>query len=223
MARLLVTGGNGFIGAEVCRAAVAEGHEVIAVGRSGRPDVREPWADRVLWLAADVFRPDSWAGHLAGCDAVVHCIGIVRERPERGVTFDRLNGDSAVLAADVAERAGVEGFVYLSASAKPPLLRETYITAKRRAEREVLGCAFRGVVLRPGFVYGARRGISLPASTLLRVAARVPVLGAGARQARPLPVECVARAALRAATDPQVRGILEVDAIEALGSVLVAR
>jgi nucleoside-diphosphate-sugar epimerase len=223
MARILVTGGNGFIGAEVCRAAVAEGHEVIGMGRSGRPEIAEPWADRVLWLAADVFRPESWAGHLAGCDAWVHCIGIVREQPERGVTFDRFNGDAAILAADVAERGGVEAFVYLSASAKPPLLRETYITAKRRAEREVLGCAFRGVVLRPGFVYGSRRGISLPASTLLRAAARVPVLGAGARQSRPLPVERVARAALRAATEPRVRGILEVDAIEALGEAPAAR
>lgn len=216
MAKLLVTGGNGLIGAEVCRVAVAEGHEVVGMGRSGRPAIAEPWADRVHWLAADVFRPDDWAGHLAGCDAVVHCVGIARERPERGVTFERFNGDAAVLAADAAERAGVEAFVYLSAAAKPPLLREAYIAAKRRAEREVLGCAFRGVVLRPGFVYGARRGISVPVAALMRAAARVPVLGAGARRARPLPVESVAWAALRAATEPGLRGILEVDAIEAL-------
>lgn len=222
MAKLLVTGGNGFIGAEVCRAAVAEGHEVTGMGRSGPPELREPWTEQVRWLAADVFRPDTWAGHLAACDAVVHCIGIARERPAQGVTFERFNGDAAVLAADLAERAGVEAFVYLSAIAKPPLLAEAYITAKRRAEREVLGCGFRGVVLRPGFVYGPRRGVSVPASALMRVAARVPVLGAPARLARPLPVERVARAALRAATEPHVRGILEVDAIEALGTAPAA-
>ncbi|MET0400547.1 MAG: hypothetical protein ABW277_27400 [Longimicrobiaceae bacterium] len=105
-----------------------------------------------------------------------------------------------------------------AAGPPPPLLGEAYIAAKRRAEREVLGCAFRGVVLRPGFVYGPRRGFSAPAAALLRAAARVPVLGAGARRARPLPVERVARAALRAATEPGVRGVLEVDAIEALGN-----
>lgn len=218
MAKLLVTGGNGFIGAEVCRVAVAEGHEVVGMGRSGRPAIDGPWTEQVRWLAADVFRPDAWVGHLAGCDAVVHCVGIAWERPERGVTFERFNGNAAVLAADAAERAGVEAFVYLSAAAKPPLLPEAYINAKRRAEREVLGCAFRGVVLRPGFVYGARRGISVPAAALMRAAARVPVLGAGVRRARPLPVERVARAALRAATEPGVRGILEMDAIEALGA-----
>lgn len=223
MAKLLVTGGNGFIGAEVCRAAVAAGHEVIGMGRSGRPPLPEPWTDRVRWLQADVFRPDAWAACLEGCDALVHCIGIARERPARGVTFERFNGDAAVLAADVAERAGVEAFVYLSAAAKPPLLAEAYIAAKRRAEREVLGCGFRGVVLRPGFVYGPRRRISVPASVLMRVAARVPWLGAGARRARPLPVELVARAVLRAATEPGVRGIVELDAIEALGAAAGGR
>lgn len=218
MAKLLVTGGNGFIGAEVCRAAAAEGHEVVGVGRSGRPRTREPWADGVRWVAADVFRPAAWTGHLRGCDAVVHCVGVVRERPEHGVTFERVNGDAAVLVAGAAERAGVGAMVYLSAGAKPPLVRDAYLAAKRRAEREVLGSGLRGTVLRPGFVYGRRRVVSLPAAALLRVAARLPVVGPRAREGRPLPVERVARAALRAALDPEVGGILDAAAIEALGA-----
>ncbi|HEV2147755.1 MAG TPA: NAD-dependent epimerase/dehydratase family protein [Longimicrobiaceae bacterium] len=218
MAKLLVMGGNGFIGAEVCRAAAAGGHEAVAVGRSGRPPIDAPWTDRVRWVAADVFRPAAWTEHLAGCDAVVHCIGIVREHPERGVTFERMNGDSAVRVADAAERAGVAAMVYLSASAKPPLLAESYLSAKRRAEAEVLGSPFRGVVLRPGFVYGPRRRISQAAGVLLRAAARVPIVGGAARAVRPLAVERVARAALRAALDPGVRGVLDIDAIEALGA-----
>ncbi|HEX2188322.1 MAG TPA: NAD-dependent epimerase/dehydratase family protein [Longimicrobiaceae bacterium] len=218
MARLLVAGGSGLIGAEVCRAAVAEGHETVALGRSGRPRAAWAWADRVRWVAADVFHPAAWTAHLHGCDAVVHCIGIARERPELGITYEHVNGDAAVLVVDAAERAGVRAMVYLSASARPPLLGEGYIASKRRAEREVLGAALRGVVLRPGYVYGPRRGVSLPAAALLRVAARLPVVGARAREGWPLPVERVARAALRAALDPDVRGVLDVDAIEALGS-----
>jgi uncharacterized protein YbjT (DUF2867 family) len=218
MAKLLVMGGTGFIGAEVCRVAAAEGHEVVAVGRSGRPPGGEAWAERVGWVAADVFRPEAWTEHLAGCAAVVHCVGIVREHRSRGVTFERMNGDAAVAVADAAERAGVEAMVFLSASAKPPLLRAAYLTAKRRAERSVLGASFRGVVLRPGFVHGPRRRVSQPLALLLRLAARVPVLGAPARRSRPTPVERVARAAVRAALEPRIQGILDVDAIEALGT-----
>jgi len=219
MAKLLVTGGNGFIGTEVCRVAAMEGHEVVGVGRRGRPGVREAWADRVHWVAADVFRPAAWMRHLRGCDAVVHCIGVVRERPERGVTFERVNGNAAVLAADAAERTGVGTFVFLSAVEKPPLLDPAYLAAKRRAERAVLECSFRGVVLRPGLVYGRGRRVSVPVAALLRAVALVPVLGAKARLARPVPVERLARAAVRSALDLRVAGILGPAAIEGLGGV----
>ncbi len=217
MAKLLVMGGNGFIGTEVCQVATAAGHEVVGVGRRGRPEVREAWADRVRWVAADVFRPAAWMRHLRGCDAVVHCIGIVRERPERGVTFERVNGDAAVLAAEAAERTGVGAFVFLSAVEKPPLLDPAYLAAKRRAERAVLGCSLRGVVLRPGLVYGRGRIVSAPAAALLRAVGLIPVLGAKARLARPVPVERLARAAVRAALDSRFAGILGPAAIDALG------
>lgn len=50
---LLITGGNGFIGRRVCERAVADGHDVTSVARSGAPETerREPWTDAVEWVA----------------------------------------------------------------------------------------------------------------------------------------------------------------------------
>jgi len=42
------------------------------------------------------------------------------ETPASGVTFERLNGDSAIITALEAERAGVETYVFLSAAVAPP-------------------------------------------------------------------------------------------------------
>lgn len=215
--KILVTGGNGFIGREVCRRAAEAGHEVVSVARSGRPEVRAGWAERVAWVAADALEPAAWREHLAGCGAVVHCIGIVREQPARGVTFERINGESARVAAREAARQGAEAFVFLSASARPPFLREAYLSAKRGAEEEILRLPLRPVVLRPGLVYGTGRLPSLAAALGVGIGAMVPVLGRAARESRPLAVETVARAALRAATDPSIRGVQDVDAIERLG------
>lgn len=216
--KILVTGGTGFIGGEICRQAVEAGHEVVALARGGRPAGSEAWRDRVRWARGDVREVAGWWEELRGCGAVVHCVGIIREAPARGVTYERINGDAVIAVATAAADAGVGAFVFLSASDKPPLLRDAYLTAKRRAEATIARLPLRGVSLRPGFVYGRARLPSLPAAALLGVARHLPVVGQRARGSRPLPVETVARAALAAATRDDLRGVVDVDMIERLAS-----
>lgn len=215
MHKVVVTGGNGFVGSEICRQAVSAGMRVSAVARHGRGGIREPWAERVEWFAADVLEPAAWRPALDGADAVVHCVGIIREHPERGITFERLNGDSAIVAAAAAAEAGVESFVFLSAREVPVVMR-AYLRAKRRAEREIGAMSLRTVFLRPGLVYGAGRPVSYLGAAPLLAAGAVPYLAALVHAGRPLPVQTVADAALRAATDPAIRGVLDVNAIATL-------
>ena len=80
--KLVVPGGNGFIGSEICRIAVQNGHEVAAFGRTGRPALtpaRHPWTQEVEWRAADVFEPDTWRDLLENVDAT--CRARTRRRP----------------------------------------------------------------------------------------------------------------------------------------------
>ncbi|QSG03401.1 NAD-dependent epimerase/dehydratase family protein [Natranaeroarchaeum sulfidigenes] len=153
---ILVTGGNGFIGRRVCANAIAAGHDVTSVARSGPPTDggSTGWADRVDWIEADVFSPQEWRFALSTVDCVVHSIGTISETPETGVTFERLNGDSAIVAALEAERAGVDRFVYVSSSTKPPLVRDAYMTARRRAEAAVADLELDVLIPRFGPVYG---------------------------------------------------------------------
>ncbi len=153
---VLVTGGNGFIGRGVCRRAVADGHRVTSVARSGRPDgaTLGPWSDSVEWVAGDVFAPHEWRGAVAGADSVVHSVGTLHESLRDGVTFERTNGDSALVAGLEAERTGVDRFVFVSSSTRPPLVRDAYITARRRAEAAIADLDVDVVVPRFGPVYG---------------------------------------------------------------------
>lgn len=154
MSCILITGGNGFIGRQIARRAVADGHVVRSIARSGRPTLTEPWVDEVDWNAADVFEPQDWRDQLGGCDAVIHTIANIRESPEQGVTFERINGDAAIIAGLEAERMNVEAFVFLSAVGTPPLVSERYQAAKLRAERAISDLDIRTGVLKPGPVYG---------------------------------------------------------------------
>lgn len=222
MARLVIPGGNGFIGAEMCRIAVQNGHDVAAFGRTGRPALtpaRHPWVNDVEWRAADVFTPDAWRDLLDGADAVVHSIATIREAPENNVTFGRVNGESALQVAQAAVDAGVEGFVFLSVRDKPPVVHERFLAAKRRAEREIPAQypALRTVVLRPNLVFGLRRPGSATIAGALNQLPRGAAGGYAAGTGRPLPVEVVAAAAVQAAVTPTLTGTLSVDQIDTLG------
>ena len=216
MSTLLVVGGSGFVGRNVCRFGVRDDHEVRSVSRGGRPDTDDDWADAVSWTSADLFRPNAWRDRLDGVDAVVHSVGAFTESPTDGETFERVNGDAAILTALEAERAGVDTFVFLSAAAKPPGVRNAYLTAKRRAESSIADLDFDAVSLRPGPVYGEGQP-HLPgvADRVLRFAASAPPIASRLGESRPLSVDTVARATYRAAMDPGER-LLDVSDIRDL-------
>ncbi len=217
MSTFLVIGGSGFIGREVCRLAVRDGHDVRSVSRRGRPDVDAPWTERVSWTSADLFRPDVWRGRLDGVDVVVHSVGTIAESPTDGTTFERVNGDSTILTALEAERAGVETFVFLSSAVKPPGVRHAYLTAKRRAEAAIADLDLRTVTLRPGPVYGPDQPhFPRAVNGLFRLVASVPPLADRLGESRPLSVETVARATYRVGLDPD-EPMLDVADVRRLG------
>jgi len=207
---LVVFGGNGFIGRRVCRRAVEDSHEVTSIARSGPPvpDRRGPWAERVTWHAADVFAPQEWRHALDGADAVVHSIGIAEESPGEGVTFERVNGDSAIITALESERAGAERFVFVSSATTPPMVRGAYLTAKRRAEAAIADLDMATTVIRPAAVYGPDQP-HFP-SVLNRLLSLVGEFDAVAKRlgdSRPLDVETVGEAVYDATVGGEAGGV----------------
>jgi nucleoside-diphosphate-sugar epimerase len=81
MAKILVTGGSGFVGSHCILQALADGHEVRTTVRSlaREKDVRamlkvggaEP-GDRLSFAAADLTRDEGWAEAVDGCEYVLH-------------------------------------------------------------------------------------------------------------------------------------------------------
>jgi len=73
--KVLLTGATGFIGSQVARALLAQGHEVRASARAGRAkDAVADVADRIEWVTLDLFdASDAAIDALAhGTDACVH-------------------------------------------------------------------------------------------------------------------------------------------------------
>lgn len=55
MPKILVFGGNGFIGSRVCEEALSTGLQVVSINRSGRPKQDEPWMNEVQWFKVSFF------------------------------------------------------------------------------------------------------------------------------------------------------------------------
>ncbi|CAA7397860.1 unnamed protein product [Spirodela intermedia] len=208
--KLLVLGGNGFVGSHVCKEAVAKGISVSSLNRSGKPCVRESWADSVMWHQGNLLLPDSWKDAFNGVTAVISCVGGFGSNSQ----MYKINGTANINAIRAAAEKGVKRFVYISAAdfGLVNYLLRGYYEGKKATEAELLSkFPYGGVILRPGFIHGTRKvgSISLPLSiigspleTVLKHAkplTGVPLVGP--LFIPPVNVVAVARVAVRAATD----------------------
>lgn len=93
--------------------------------------------------------------------------------------------------------------MFISASAAPPTVRDAYITAKRRAERAIADLDLRTRILRAGPLYGkGQPHFPWIVNQGFRLLDEIGSISEQLGDARPLPVEPVARAALSTA-DPE--------------------
>jgi len=77
--RLLVLGGNGYVGREVCKLAIARGYQVTSLSRRGEnPDPEDELLAQVSWLKGNAAADESVLRDLvSNADAVVHAIGLL--------------------------------------------------------------------------------------------------------------------------------------------------
>ncbi len=71
--RVLVTGATGFLGAAVVQAALADGHEVVAMHRPATLRSQMLSAERLTWLSVDLRQPSDLGESLTRVEAVIHC------------------------------------------------------------------------------------------------------------------------------------------------------
>ncbi|WVQ93993.1 hypothetical protein IAU59_001071 [Kwoniella sp. CBS 9459] len=108
--RLLVVGGNGFLGSAICKAAVSKGWEVSSMSSSGKPYTTPAghtpaWVPRVSWHSASAFEPSTYSSLIANQDAVVHTLGILLE--DKGYKDNVRSGNLLGLARSIIGSSGL--------------------------------------------------------------------------------------------------------------------
>jgi dihydroflavonol-4-reductase len=198
----LVTGGTGYLGAELVRELEARGRAVRILARS--PERAAAVSATAEVAVGDVTRPETLPAALEGVDRVFHLAGHVGHRAadEPLLTAVNVAGSAALLEA--AARAGTGRVVYASSVAamgpagRPDRPRDErhflldgddgrgdfrYARSKAQGERHALDAAAAGqdvVVANPGFVIGpgdVNRVSSWPIEEYLRGVLRAIIHG----------------------------------------------
>ena len=203
--KVLVTGATGFIGSHIVEALRAAGHDTVALVR---PDSARGAAALPSGLGAlrlDVLDP-ALADRLPELDAAVHLVGIIRERPSKGVTFARAHVEATENLIRALKARGVGRLVHMSALGARVDGPTEYFRSKGRAERLVEASGLDWTVFRPSIVYGPRDMFMSMVVGQVRRLPCVPVIGDGAYRMQPVWVGDVARGFVGALERPETVG-----------------
>ena len=171
--QVALIGGTGFFGGYLVDALVEAGHVPKVLVRSGSASkLQRP--ENCLTVEGDVDSRDALAETVAGTDAVIYNVGILREQPGTKVTFEGLQYEGVCRALAAAREAGVNRFLLMSANGvKVP--GTPYQETKYRAEKAALESGLDVTVFRPSIIFGDPRGAMEFATQLYRDMMRPPL------------------------------------------------
>jgi NADH dehydrogenase len=195
--RIFVTGATGFVGHAVIHALRAHGYAVRCLVRRGS-EVDLRGLEAIERVEGDVMSPAALERDMAGCDTVVHLVGIIREEPATLSTFERIHTQGTINVLESAAATGVRRYVHMSALGARPGARSRYHQSKWAAEEAVRACPIPWTIFRPSIIYGRGDQFVNMLAAMIRRYPVVPVIGRGQQRLQPVRVERVAEAFVRA-------------------------
>lgn len=159
--KVVVLGGNGFVGSRISQKLSEQGNRVVAISRSGNIPkwcANDAWVDNVEWASCDVNDVVALQKVLKGASSVISAIGAIGFDEERLIEG---NGKANVAAIESSKKAGVPKFVYVSVASQVKdslgnVVLKPYFQGKEMAEGALAKNypGAKGTIVGPSFIYG---------------------------------------------------------------------
>lgn len=204
--RVAVIGGTGFVGGYLVEALVAAGHDVVCLVRPGS-EGKLRGGTSVQRVPGELGSVSALQTLVEGCAAVIYNVGLLREFPRQGITFEQAQFQGVVDTVSAMQDAGVRRLLLMSAiGVKDPGTR--YQSTKYRAEQHALASGLDVTVLRPSVIFGDPRGTMEFATQLYREMVRppFPAVSFPGVEMSPVFIGDVADAFVAALEDPATTG-----------------
>ncbi len=197
MNRILVLGGSGFVGRDVCEKAACLNCRITLPTRR-REHARAvevlPWVDV---LEADIHDEASLAQLVSGHDAVVNLVAILHGDVK---AFDHVHVALVQKLVHACQANGVSRLVHVSALGAAPDAPSLYQRSKAQGEAVLAASGLDVTVLRPSVMFGAHDRFLNLFAELQAVFPIMPLAGADTRF-QPVWVQDVAQAIVNALAD----------------------
>ena len=212
--RIAIFGGSGFVGGYLVEQLLEAGHEPTLLVRPGSED-KIPGANRCRLVTGELGSQRAIDDAIDGCEAVIYCVGILREFPQRDITFESLQYRAVTRVVEAAKSRGISRFLLMSANGVKPA-GTRYQETKYRAEEYLKEAGMDYTIFRPSVIFGDPQGKMEIATQLYRdmVSPPIPAIGffnglnprTGQVMMSPVHVTAVARAFTTAIEDPETIG-----------------
>ena len=199
-------GATGFVGNYLVRALLAANHEPSVLVRPGS-EKKLAQANQCRITGGDISSTAAIRETLDGCDAVIYNIGLLKEFPRRGITFEEAHFTGVQRVIEAAQAAGVQRFILMSANGvKQP--GTPYQETKFRAEEWLRATDLDWTIFQPSVIFGDSGGTQEFSHQLYNelVKPPVPAVAFPGVEMSPVSIDDVADAFVNALTNRDTIG-----------------
>ena len=175
--RVALIGGTGFVGRYLVHALRTSDRELSLLVRPGSEAKLALRGDCRI-VRGDLSSDNAIAQTLEHSDAVIYNVGILRELPRQGVTFEAMQFDGLVRVVDAARKCRVSRLLLMSANGASAD-GTAYQQTKYRAEQYANNSGLSVTIFRPSVIFGDPRGAMEFATQLYREMVKPPLPALG--------------------------------------------
>ena len=156
--KIAVFGGTGFVGSYIINELNENGMIPRAMVRKGSKQKIDSTSEIVNGGIDNLHAVNKT---IESTEAVIYNIGIIREYPTKGITFDKLHFQGVQICIKAALEVGVKRFILMSANGAKQH-GTGYQSSKWKAEEELKASGLDWTIFKPSLIFGDPGGYGKP-------------------------------------------------------------
>lgn len=158
--KVALFGGTGFVGSYIIDELLAQKMiPRILVREDSQSKLLDPGECELIY--GDLKNENAIRETISGCDAVIYSVGIIREFPSKGITFEDIQFQGAKRCIDIAKDEHIKRFILMSANGVKKK-GTAYQQTKMMAEEYLKWSELDYTIFRPSLIFGDPRGSGRP-------------------------------------------------------------
>jgi len=156
--KVAIFGSTGFVGSYIVNKLISEAYIPRALIRKGSESKITSGCELI---SGDIQDKNAVIKTIKGTNAVIYNIGIIRQFPQKSITFKELHFHGVKSCIEIAQNIGVKRFILMSANGVK-LNGTEYQRTKWQADELLKQSGLNWTIFRPSLIFGDPRGYGRP-------------------------------------------------------------